>query len=121
MQIGETDTRNRTLIIAHWKGLLYAAGNVFSVCNRNDVETLQVPSWKEALDEFNRLGGTSIPYEFQEQWLKWYNGINKNPLTGTRVGKDSSEYWTIRNNKVQEWMKTHKAEVEAVRVRNGLK
>ncbi len=122
--VGETNTQDHTLIVAHWKGLLYAAGDVFSVRRRNEEEVLQTPSWREALDRFNALGGTSIPYVFQESWLKWYRSIGKNPLTGTRVGIEHPTYHQYRRDdqaqKVRDYMRTHPEIVAKVKKEHGL-
>jgi len=118
----ETDIHNHTLVIASWKALLYAAGDVFSVRNREEEEVLSTPSWKEALDKFNEMGNTSISYVFQDFWLKHYREMGKNPLTGTRVGKSHPAYRQVstQTQNVRDWMKEHKDEVERIRKENGL-
>ena len=118
----ETNIHNHTLVIASWKALLYACGDVFSVRDRDEEEVLSTPSFAEALDKFNEMGGTSIPYDYQDFWLKHYREMSVNPLTGTRVGKDHPAYHAYHKGtqSVKEWMKEHKDEVERIRRRNGL-
>jgi len=118
----ETDTKGHTLVIASWKALLYATGDVFSVRNREEVEVLTIPSWKEALDRFNEMSNTLIPYDFQDLWLKHYRELSKNPLTNTRVGRSHPAYHQVstQTQSVRDWMKTHKDEVEKIKARNGL-
>ncbi len=74
--------------------------------------------------KFNELGGTSIPYEFQESWLKWYRKLSKNPATGTRVGREHPAYRQYQRDdqtqKVREFMKLHPELVEKVRKEHGL-
>ena len=117
----ETDVRGHTLVIASWKALLYACGDVFSVRDEEEAEVLSTSSFKEALDKFNEMSSTAISYDYQEFWLKHYRELCKNPLTGTRVGKDHPAYHQARKDtRVSDWMKTHKEEVEKIKVENGL-
>ena len=112
LQVGETDSQGRTLIVGGWKADLFATSEGYEILGQ------QIPSGIEALRVYNEQNHTQLKPEFFDKWLAWYQELSKNVLTGTRVGPDNEVYF--EEQRVREYMKRHPEVVEKVRRENGL-
>ena len=113
----ETDAHNQTLIVGGWMGNLWANNDDYLITDCNDNVLHEGLTGSEGLALYNELNGTKLDASFFDVWLKHYREMSKNPLTGTRVGKDHPAYHQVstQTQNVREWMKANPQEVERIR------
>lgn len=122
-QMYETDQLDRTLIVGGHKADLWASDDGYLVTEHQSTNPIeQGLTGTEALELYNELNGTRLQPSFFDMWLSHYHKLAKNPLTGTRVGRDHPAYHQVSTQtlRVREYIRTHPEEVERIRKEHGL-